>query len=576
MLFGQNKPSHETLITLPARSGRPQISELMFILKQARGNPNATIEMPWSDSLANKEYVIHCLLTKGQANPNWTVWMVVNQNRTPLLKNETSDVNIINDCLYKIESIQHEAIANRPTPFPSSSQPVASDASLTANKDLSNFQPHKANNESFQQSQNFSQAQSPNPAPAQAQAAYSQNNQKLGSINDNLSLEDKLLSSSSVLEGNLKQMPMQALMQSVANAKLSGKLEILSNENKAEIYFDNGLPYHAYLMGEIGSSAIKEVFTWGNGDYIFLTDDKSNHKTVDKDLISLIAEGLAIAEQKQSLEKAGLAYDTMIALVKSKITESELKTILVKGVPIDFNVQKQIFGHLSVHSSITLQDLLRDTSLPCDQWIPTLYNFLNTGLIEFRILPPEKKPLEFVTDGINLVNSLLKSMQNAETQMYYFGSGLFFLEYEFYRYKYYGYPMALTIFSLHLCNDKNTNKYEILPPQGENIMLKRIELVKRPLDTVCHIRPGEYMIIMPNSKISQAAFVTNRIWQTICATPILPGIDKKNLRAAFGISNLPNDGFNLEDLVNSAYNSMKLSSNSNFPIVMSPGRTKNE
>ncbi len=546
MIFGQNKPNHETLITLPSRVGRPQMAELMFVLKQSRGNPGAVIELAWSDNLVNKNYMIHCFIQKGQANPLWTVWMVVNQNKTPLLKNETSDVNIINDCLYKIESIQQEIVANNPpTPnFPGSM--------ALGNESNSNFALEKPVSPTFQ-----------TPSPQRQ-------------LNENLSLEDKLLSTSSVLEGKLSQMPMQSLMQSVANAKLSGKLEILSSDNKSEIFFENGIPYHAYLMGEIGSSAIKDVFTWANGDYIFLTDDKSNHRTVDKDLISLIAEGLALAEQKHRLEQAGLAYDTVISLAKTKINESELKTMLVKGVPIDFNIQKQLFQHLSVHSSITLQELLRDTSLASDQWIPTLYNFLNSGLIEFRILPPEKKPLEFIPQGVDYVKDVVKSMQNAETKMLYFGPGLYFLEYEYYRFKYYGYPMAVTVFSILVNQDKTLNKYEALPPQGENIMLKRIELVKRPLDTICHVRSSEYMIIMPNSKISQAAFVTNRIWQTLCATPILPGIDKKNIKAAFGIASLPHDGISLEELVNSAYNAMKLSYQGNFPILMSPGRIKNE
>jgi GGDEF domain-containing protein len=69
---------------------------------------------------------------------------------------------------------------------------------------------------------------------------------------------------------------------------------------------------------------------------------------------------------------------------------------------------------------------------------------------------------------------------------------------------------------------------------------------KRPLDLLGHFESRDFAILMPNTRASQAAFVANRILDSLTVTPLAPGIDRANLTLCFGVANLPSDGEDLE------------------------------
>ena len=109
---------------------------------------------------------------------------------------------------------------------------------------------------------------------------------------------------------------------------------------------------------------------------------------------------------------------------------------------------------------------------------------------------------------------------------------------------------------------------EALPPQALNTAAMRIGLVKRPLDLMAHFESKDFAILMPNTKASQAAFVANRILDSLTVTPLAPGIDRANLSLCFGVANLPSDGEDLEALLNAASSAKAEARAGNFPIVL--------
>jgi GGDEF domain-containing protein len=92
--------------------------------------------------------------------------------------------------------------------------------------------------------------------------------------------------------------------------------------------------------------------------------------------------------------------------------------------------------------------------------------------------------------------------------------------------------------------------------------------VKRPLDLLTHFHGNEYAILMPNTKASQAAFVSNRILDALTVTPLAPGIDKGNLAISFGVANLPADGEDLQTLIESAAGAQSEAREGSFPLVL--------
>ncbi|MBP9091306.1 DUF4388 domain-containing protein, partial [bacterium] len=64
------------------------------------------------------------------------------------------------------------------------------------------------------------------------------------------------------LEGNLENMQMPNVLQSVGMSKGTGRLEVETTSENATVYFDDGNPIHCTLGSLEGSSALIELVGW--------------------------------------------------------------------------------------------------------------------------------------------------------------------------------------------------------------------------------------------------------------------------------------------------------------------------
>ena len=136
-------------------------------------------------------------------------------------------------------------------------------------------------------------------------------------------------------------------------------------------------------------------------------------------------------------------------------------------------------------------------------------------------------------------------------------------------YEAYGFPLSIIIFDMLTRKQEATMEvYDRLPSQAAAVAGMRIDLVKRSLDTLGHFETLDYAIIMPNTKASAAAFVANRIYESLTATPLFPGVDKGSLFLSFGVANLPSDGDDLESLLSAAKDAKARAKQGAFPVVL--------
>jgi diguanylate cyclase (GGDEF)-like protein len=292
-------------------------------------------------------------------------------------------------------------------------------------------------------------------------------------------------------------------------------------------------------------------------------------QSVEKSLQSSVMEGIALLDQLKHLEKAGLVYESTIIQKQKNLGEPELKLMLSKGVPLDFNTQKEVYESLKHKTTFT--DLLRDRPMEQTQWAPLLFNLLYCGLIEIR--PPAAArggALDFLGESKSIIQNLAYNFIRTDTGLMSCEALLYFMEYEYYRYEAYNWPMSLVVFELMLKRTGGSGIVEkdALPVQALQTAAMRIGLVKRPLDTLAHFYGQDFAIMMPNTKASQAAFVANRVLDALTVTPLAPGIDKANLSLAFGVANLPSDGEDLESLIQAAVNAHDEAKKGTFPIVL--------
>ncbi len=371
------------------------------------------------------------------------------------------------------------------------------------------------------------------------------------------------------IEGTIEQNPMNNVLTTIGMQQVTGKLEVVGPAAVGHVYFENGIPKDAQTSNNRGDEAIKELVTWRSGTFLFKPGVRTEMQSVEKSLQSSVMEGIALLDQLKHLEKAGLVYESTIIQKQKNLGEPELKLMLSKGVPLDFNTQKEVYESLKHKTTFT--DLLRDRPMEQTQWAPLLFNLLYCGLIEIR--PPAATrggALDFLGESKSIIQNLAYNFIRTDTGLMSCEALLYFMEYEYYRYEAYNWPMSLVVFELMLKRTGGSGIIEKdpLPVQALQTAAMRIGLVKRPLDTLAHFYGQDFAIMMPNTKASQAAFVANRVLDALTVTPLAPGIDKANLSLAFGVANLPSDGEDLESLIQAAVNAHDEAKKGTFPIVL--------
>jgi hypothetical protein len=371
------------------------------------------------------------------------------------------------------------------------------------------------------------------------------------------------------IEGTIEQNPMNTVLTSIGMQQMTGKLEVMGEAAVGHVYFENGIPKDAQTSGSRGDDAIKELVTWRRGTFVFKSGVRTEMSSVEKSLQTSVMEGIALLDQLKHLEKSGLVYESVLVQRQKNLGDPELKLMLAKGVPLDFGSQKEVYETLKHKKTFT--DLLRDKPMEQAQWAPLLFNLLYCGLIEIKAPTTARGgALDFLGENKQIIQNLAYNFIRPDTGIMSWEAILYFMEYEFYRYEAYSWPMSLVVFEMNLRRggQGGMQESEPLPPQALNTAAMRIGLVKRPLDLLGHFEARDFAILMPNTKASQAAFVANRILDSLTVTPLAPGIDRANLALCFGVANLPSDGEDLENLVNAASSAKAEAREGNFPIVL--------
>jgi hypothetical protein len=374
---------------------------------------------------------------------------------------------------------------------------------------------------------------------------------------------------STTMEGIIEQNPMNNVLTEIGMQQLTGKLEVIGSAAVGHVYFENGIPKDAQTSSTRGDESIKDLVTWRSGTYIFKPGLKTEMHSVEKSLQTSVQEGIALLDQLKHLEKAGLVYESLLTQKQKNLGEPEIKLMLAKGVPLDFNLQKDVYD--SLKNKTTFTDLLRDRPMEQTQWAPLLFNLLYCGLIEIK--PPSSTrggALDFLGEGKHAVQNLALHFMRSDTGIMSWEGLLYFLEHEYYRWEAYGWPVSLVVFEMSVRRTGSSGIIERDPlsPEALAAASTRIGLVKRPLDLLTHFHGNEYAILMPNTKASQAAFVSNRILDALTVTPLAPGIDKGNLAISFGVANLPADGEDLQTLIESAAGAQSEAREGSFPLVL--------
>jgi len=115
---------------------------------------------------------------------------------------------------------------------------------------------------------------------------------------------DASANAATTLAGNLSEIELTGVLQSINICKMSGRLDLQDRLNSTEIYFEEGQVVHAISQKAlntdndkpiVGDQAVLDVLTWEKGTFFFYPSRRTSEKTIKRRLEGLLLEGASYA-----------------------------------------------------------------------------------------------------------------------------------------------------------------------------------------------------------------------------------------------------------------------------------------
>lgn len=118
---------------------------------------------------------------------------------------------------------------------------------------------------------------------------------------DRIALEkmSKTAPSDGVVRGNLSQMNVIDLMQSLEMGRKSCKLSLTNEGDRCEVFFVEGQVKHATYGSLVGDEAVFKVLRWTGGSFQLDFEGKTDKETTQLNTQGLLMEGLRLLDESQ-------------------------------------------------------------------------------------------------------------------------------------------------------------------------------------------------------------------------------------------------------------------------------------
>ena len=118
---------------------------------------------------------------------------------------------------------------------------------------------------------------------------------------DRIALEKmaKTAPSDGVVRGNLSQMNVIDLMQSLEMGRKSCQLSLANDGEKCVVFFVEGQVKHATYGSLVGDEAVFKVLRWTGGNFELDFEGKTDKETTQLNTQGLLMEGLRLLDESQ-------------------------------------------------------------------------------------------------------------------------------------------------------------------------------------------------------------------------------------------------------------------------------------
>ncbi len=509
-------------LRLPKLNAIPGFGDVQFIMQECLKAPGRVVELPYCTVDRKSNFMIGVRNEAPKGEPLWTLSQVTDLESVICWKHASGDLVLI--CNMLNSAAGSETLTDL----------GASKAYLTKAKDELD--------ESEQQNAT---------GTAKGVAAGTAAAPAKPSKPDVITFEPPKPGLVALLEGDLKNLATPKLMQKINLSKLTGRLDVKTRLDTAQVYFEDGIPVHSVMKDTPGDSALIELVTWVSGEFRFWPDEKTSLKTINKPLDIALTEGIALGDQTKYLETNGLRLESCLVKKNAMISKNEFGSRLSKGLPIPIEVQSDFYEFID--SRTTLFDFLRKHPLSKAEWVPILFNLVSCGLIQIKDQAAQQNRWA----GLKAIGIEEADVQNIAAQLLRPDTGIFcsaaliyFLDQEYLRYEYFNLPFSIIVFSL---GEKKTTAAgdSVEPLQTFTIRraMQRISMIKRQIDILGHYQDFDYAMLLPNTNSTAAAGLATKIMDVLREAPLSSDMDARNLALAFGVATVPEDYQEMDKLL---------------------------
>lgn len=342
------------------------------------------------------------------------------------------------------------------------------------------------------------------------------------------------------LEGELENLSVPNVLQSIAMGKMTGRLEITTAVDVANVHFSDGAPLHATIRAEHGDQAIIEIVGWTSGAFRFYPEPKPQLETVKKRLDWLLMEGAAFDDQQKYLNAHGLTLESFVMRKHNNLSESTFDQMVSKGALSDLRLLKGFYQ--AVDSKSTLVEVLRRRPLAKVDWVPVLYTLVSCDLLTFfeNLPEPVKPPVPGIPE-INWqpVRTFEKNMLRQDTELYTYPAFLYFLEKEFFRFERFSQPFSIIIIEVGVRSPQNITVVDPMPLRGIKEIARRIDRLKRKTDLLGHYETFGLALLLPLTDGTSARSFASRLADVIMASPLAEDLLPTATVLSIGTASIP-------------------------------------
>jgi GGDEF domain-containing protein len=354
------------------------------------------------------------------------------------------------------------------------------------------------------------------------------------------------------LSGNLNEVDLSNVMQSIGLFQLTGKLGAYGQGTEVEIYFVDGELVHACQIEGLdgskqitGDSVILEVFTWQEGGFQFQHGWKQSKSTITRRMPSLIMEGVALRDYRDALAKEGVTLDSQLERSKSINSEQDFDAKVKEGLPLHFDLQKRVF--ICLRTPMTLATLLAQLDVPKAVWMPVVFSLISTGLVTVSGAIGQVDPQDTALfNGIDvMISGATKVFLQSGTGMVNYAMFLLMLQQECARAQAIRLPFCLAMVEI------DCGRWQLTDNSLRSIG-GCFEAVKRPFDVIALLNPNLVFLILPHASLEHAHQIVNGFLSSVTRAQLDSTIQGAELGFFCGLACAPEDGSELTELISAA------------------------